>query len=109
MKKIIIDETVSYDCGLMSAAILYWLKGEYDKNKINNINYLDNNYWVDISIRKLSNVYKFLSPSKVVTSLKKLLENDYIIKHNTTNSDNGNSANWYTITNKGLSILNDNE
>ena len=31
MKKIIIDETVSYDCGLISAAILYWLKGEYDK------------------------------------------------------------------------------
>lgn len=109
MKKIIIDETVSYECGLMGAAILYWLKSEYDKNKINNINFLDNSYWVDISIRKLSNVYKFLSPSKVNTGLSKLLENNYIIKHNTTNSDNGNSSNWYTITNKGLTILNENE
>jgi len=96
-----VDVAVSY--GIEQAVLLhdmfFWVK----KNEANNTNFFNGRYWTFNSVKAFTELYPYMSVQKLRTTLKKLEENDLIMKGNFNKSPYDRTC-WYTLTDKGLSI-----
>jgi DNA-binding PadR family transcriptional regulator len=82
--------------------IYWWVK----KNKANNKNFYDGDYWTYNSSRAFSELFPYMNQQKIRRALINLEENG-LIKTGNYNKLKYDRTLWYAITEKGLSVLND--
>lgn len=95
-----VAEVVGVDGAIILQNIQYWIS----KNKANNKHFYDENYWTYNSIAAFEELFPFWSKKQISRILKNLIENGYLIDGN-YNKQNYDRTKWYTITQKGYSIL----
>lgn len=91
---------VGVDGAVMLQNINYWIA----KNKANNKHFYDESYWTYNSISAFEQLFPFWSKKQLSRILKSLIDNGYLADGN-YNKQNYDRTKWYTITQKGYSIL----
>ena len=90
--------------GILEAVLLnhlwFWIK----KNKANNDNYFDGNYWTYNSKKAFSELFPYASERQIDYALKKLIDCGLVITGNYNKSSYDRTL-WYAITKVGYSIL----
>lgn len=90
--------------GILEAVLLnhlwFWIK----KNKANNTNYFDGNYWTYNSKKAFSELFPYASERQIDYALKKLIDCGLAITGNYNKSSYDRTL-WYAITKVGYSIL----
>lgn len=90
--------------GILEAVLLnhlwFWIK----KNKANNTNYFDGNYWTYNSKKAFSELFPYASERQIDYALKKLIDCGLVITGNYNKSSCDRTL-WYAITKVGYSIL----
>lgn len=90
--------------GILEAVLLnhlwFWIK----KNKANNTNYFDGNYWTYNSKKAFSELFPYASERQIDYVLKKLIDCGLVITGNYNKSSYDRTL-WYAITKVGYSIL----
>lgn len=90
--------------GILEAVLLnhlwFWIK----KNKANNTNYFDGNYWTFNSTKAFSELFPYASERQIKYALKHLREEE-IIKVGNYNKDTRDRTLWYAFTEKGKAIV----
>ena len=94
--------------GIAEAIILnhfeYWIK----KNKANDKNYFNGNYWTYNSVKAFKEIFPYLTEKKISSALAKL-KNEGIIITGNFNENKYDRTLWYAITKKGYCILQNGE
>lgn len=80
--------------------LFFWI----NKNVANNKNFNEERYWTYNSTKAFSELFPYLNESKIFRILKKLQDNDIIIKGN-FNKEKFDRTAWYAFTDNGISIL----
>ena len=80
--------------------LFFWI----NKNVANNKNFNEERYWTYNSTKAFSELFPYLNESKISRILKKLQDNDIIIKGN-FNKEKFDRTAWYAFTDNGISIL----
>ena len=78
----------------------YWLA----KNKANEKHYHDNRYWTYNTAKALSELFPYISESKMYRTLKHLEDEEILLKGNFNKSKMDRTC-WYSFTDKGLEML----
>lgn len=90
--------------GILEAVLLnhlwFWIK----KNKANNTNFFDGNYWTYNSKKAFSELFPYASERQIDYALKKLIDCGLVITGNYNKSSYDRTL-WYAITKVGYSIL----
>lgn len=90
--------------GILEAILLnhlwFWIK----KNKANNTNYFDGNYWTYNSKKAFSELFPYASERQIGYALKKLIDCGLVITGNYNKSSYDRTL-WYAITKVGYFIL----
>lgn len=90
--------------GILEAVLLnhlwFWIK----RNKANNTNYFDGNYWTFNSTKAFSELFPYVSERQIKYALKHLREEE-IIKVGNYNKDTRDRTLWYAFTEKGEAIV----
>lgn len=98
------DTEIAELYGLESAIILnniyYWVQ----HNEANNSNFHDGYYWTFNSVKAFNELFPYMSERKIRNSLK-LLEEDGVLITGNYNKVAYDRTKWYSITEKGKSIL----
>ena len=84
--------------------IYYWCI----KNKANNHNFFDGNYWTYNSVKAFSDMFKYMNPKKITAALKNLEESG-LITSGCYNENKYDRTKWYAITDFGYSIYQNRE
>jgi len=92
------------EIGLNDAIILQQLYVWYVNNAHNNINFVDNRYWVYNSVLAFQKQFPYLSAKQIITVLNKLEVSNIIISE-ALNQANYDRTKWYSITEIGLNLL----
>lgn len=88
-------------CAVLLKHLWYWI----EKNKANHKNERDGTYWTYNSISAFCELFPYLSKNTIIRALKKLAD-DGIIKEAVFNDAAFDRTKWYSITEKGYSIIN---
>ena len=80
--------------------IYYWTL----KNKANDKHFHDGYYWTYNSIKAFGELFPYVSERQIQNALKKIKELGIIITNNFNTSPYDKTL-WYTISNKGISIM----
>ena len=87
-------------CAVLLKNIYFWI----EKNKANNKNYYDDNYWTYNSKKAFAELFPYLNERQIDYALKKLIDEGIVITGN-YNKVAYDRTLWYAITKKGYSIL----
>lgn len=98
------DIAVAGEVGLIAAIVFQNIAFWCQHSRANGTNFYDGTYWTYNSIKAFMMIFPYLSKSQIDTAIKKLIENDLIIKGNYNKSSYDRTA-WYALTEKGLSIF----
>lgn len=98
------DIDIAEKYGIKAAIILNNLQYWIEKNKANEKNYFDGNFWTYNSAKAFQVLFKYMSEKEIRTALKILIDEGLIITGN-YNSNCYDHTLWYAITEKGNSIL----
>jgi len=90
--------------GMIEAVLLEHLNFWILKNKANEINFYDGNYWTYNSTKALAELFPYVSLNTVSRALRHLKEEGLILSGN-YNKISYDRTTWYAITEKGNSIL----
>lgn len=105
-KKYRFNEIVANDAGFEEAVmfcnIFYWIN--INKNKEDHFH--EGRYWMYCTVREFKERYPFWSEAQIKRILRNLKKKDYI-DTGEFNKWNPDRTKWYTITEKGLAIMND--
>jgi len=93
-----IAEKIGVNAAIIYANIEFWCA----KNKANNTNFYDNNYWTYNSVKAWKELFPYLGESKIKTALKKL-EDDGFIQSGNYNKSAYDRTKWYSLIH--LSVL----
>lgn len=93
-KKIGVDESI------MLNNFVYWIL----KNKANNKNFFDGNYWTFNSVRAYSELFPFWKESQIKRILKSLIEKNVLIVGN-YNQNAYDRTNWYALSNEYIYLI----
>lgn len=91
---------VGVDGAIMMQNISYWI----EKNRANNKHLYDGKYWTYNSVNAFEQLFPFWSKKQITRILKNLIDNGYLLDGN-YNGKSYDRTKWYTITEKGKSIL----
>ena len=80
--------------------IAFWVK----QNTLNKNNYFEGRYWTYNSLSAYTGLFPYMSQSTIKRVIKHLKDEGLILTGN-FNNDRFNHTNYYTITEKGLSII----
>lgn len=80
--------------------IYFWIQ----KNKANEKNYYDGNYWTYNSTKAFSELFPYLTNRQISYALQKLIDEGILITGNYNQSKYDRTL-WYAITDYGVSIL----
>ena len=97
------DIDVAEKYGLTEAILLNNLQFWIEKNRANNDNFFDGNYWTYNSIEAYTKLFPYLSARKITNAFKKLEDLGIIITGN-YNKIAYDRKKWYAITKAGYSI-----
>ncbi len=92
------------EIGLNDAIIFQQLYVWYVNNAHNNLNYVNNKYWVCNSVLAFQKTFPYLSAKQIITVLTKLELSNLIISE-ALNQANYDRTKWYSITEIGLNLL----
>ncbi len=90
--------------GMVEAVLLEHLNFWISKNKANEINFYDGNYWTYNSTKAFADLFPYISQKAISKALHHLEEEEIIILGN-YNKNVYDRTTWYAITEKGNSIL----
>ena len=90
--------------GMIEAVILEHLNFWISKNKANEVNFHDGNYWTYNSTKALAQLFPYVSSNTISRALRHLKEEGLILFGNYNKSSYDRTI-WYAITQKGNTIL----
>jgi len=94
--------------GMLEAILLEHLNFWISKNKANEVNFYDGNYWTYNSTKALAQLFPYVSLNTISRALRHLKEEGLILVGN-YNKISYDRTTWYAITEKGNSILQNDE
>lgn len=98
------DTDIAEMYGLLESILLnhiyYWV----EKNRANNTNFYDGNYWTYNSTRAFNELFPYVSERQIKNALKHLREEGILITGNYNKSSYDRTL-WYALSEKGLSIV----
>ncbi len=95
---------IAKEAGVNGAVILENLYFWQNKNKANDKNFFDGDYWVYNSIKAWNKLFPYFSEKQIRSALKKI-ESLGFIKTGNYSKLKYNRTKWYSLTEKTLSIL----
>tara|TARA_Y100000361_G_C11161446_1_gene347657 strand:- start:4025 stop:4738 length:714 start_codon:yes stop_codon:yes gene_type:complete len=95
---------IAKQLGLNKAVILYNLDYWIQKNRANNNNYFDGEYWTHNSVSAYKELFPYLSEKAIYKALKDLETDGYLITGN-YHENKYNRSKWYSLTEKYYCIL----
>lgn len=95
-----IAEKYGINCAILLQNIWHWVR----KNESNGENFYDGNYWTYNSARAFSKMFPYMSAKQINTALAKLRD-EGIIETGNYNKVKYDRTLWYSVTEKGKSIL----
>ena len=98
------DVDIARVYGVNAAILLQNLGHWIQKNKANETNYHDGNYWTYNSRRAYRELFPYMSERQIDTAFKKLIDDGIVITGN-YNELKYDRTLWYALTEKGKSIL----
>ena len=98
------DINVAKKYGVHAAVILNNLEHWIAKNKANNQNYFEGNYWTYNSKKAFADLFPYMTTRQIEYALKKLIDDGIIITGNFNKMAYDRTL-WYAITKKGYCIL----
>ena len=98
------DVRIAKEYGINAAVLLNNMYFWIEKNRANNTNYYDGNYWTYNSKKAFAELFPYLNERQIDYALKKLIDGGIIITGN-YNKVAYDRTLWYAITKKGYSIL----
>jgi len=94
---------IASDCGIEAAVLLNNIIFWCEKNRANEENYFDGRYWTYNTISAWQELFKYMKPKTVRSSLEKLRETGYVITGN-FNKKGYDRTLWYAPTGKALAL-----
>jgi len=104
-KKYYFNESIAIDVGFEEAVMLNSIHFWVDKNYGKKDHLHNDKYWMYCTIREFTERYPFWSSAQIKRILKNLKQKDYI-EIGEFNKWSPDRTKWYTISKKGLSIVN---
>lgn len=98
------DIKVAEKYGVHAAIILNNLEHWIAKNKANNQNYFESNYWTYNSKKAFVELFPYMTARQIEYALKKLIDDGVVITGNFNKMAYDRTL-WYAITKKGYCIL----
>lgn len=98
------DIEIAKEYGIQPAILLKNIYFWISKNKANETNYFDGNYWTYNSKKAFAELFPYMNARQIDYALKKLIEDGLIITGNYNKLAYDRTL-WYAITKKGYSIL----
>lgn len=97
-----IDIATNYgiECAILLKHLYYWV----EKNRLNDMNFHDGDYWTFNTKKAFKEQFKYFSERQIDYTLKKL-EGYGLIKTGCYNKNVCDRTKWYTLTKLGYSIL----
>lgn len=91
---------IGVDEAIMLNNFVYWLA----KNKANNKNFFDGNYWTFNSVRAYSELFPFWKESQIKRILKSLIDQNVLVVGN-YNQNAYDRTNWYSLSNEYIHLI----
>ena len=91
---------IGVDEAIMLNNFVYWLA----KNKANNKNFFDGNYWTFNSVRAYCELFPFWKESQIKRILKSLIEQNVLVVGN-YNQNAYDRTNWYSLSNEYIHLI----
>lgn len=98
------DINIAKEYGIQPAIILNHLYFWITKNKANNTNFYNENYWTYNSKKAFSELFPYMTERQIDYALRKLIDCGLVITGNYNKSSYDRTL-WYAITKKGYSII----
>lgn len=98
------DIDTAKEYGLLEAILLNNLWFWIEKNKANEENFYDGEYWTYNSARAFTQLFPYVSQRQIQCALKKLIDNE-ILQTGNYNKNPYDRTLWYSFTLKGKSIM----
>ena len=98
------DTEIAQKYGLLESILLNYIWYWVTKNRANEANYFDGKYWTYNSVQAFSALFPYATPKQIRTALEHLRK-DGILETGNYNESAYNRTLWYTVTEKGESIL----
>ena len=98
------DIDIAKEYGILEAILLNNIQFWIEKNKANEINYFDGEYWTFNSTRAYTELFPYVTQRQVKNALKHLRE-EGILKVGNYNKLTYDRTLWYAFTEKGKSIV----
>ena len=98
------DIDVAKEYGILEAVLLNHLQFWIEKNRANETNFFDGEYWTYNSTRAFNELFPYVSERQIKIALKNLRDKE-IIKVGNYNTVAYDRTLWYTFTEKGKSIV----
>ncbi len=91
---------IGVDEAIMLNNFVYWLL----KNKANNKNFFDGNYWTFNSVRAYSELFPFWNETQIRRILKSLIDQNVLVVGN-YNQNAYDRTNWYSLSNEYIYLI----
>ena len=91
---------IGVDEAIMLNNFVYWLA----KNKANNKNFFDGNYWTFNSVRAYSELFPFWKESQIKRILKSLIDQNVLVVGN-YNQNAYDRTNWYSLSSEYIHLI----
>lgn len=98
------DINIAKEYGIQPAIIFNHLYFWITKNKANNTNFYNENYWTYNSKKAFSELFPYMTERQIDYALRKLIDCGLVITGNYNKSSYDRTL-WYAITKKGYSII----
>lgn len=90
--------------GILEAILINHMWFWIEKNRVNDVNYFDGDYWTYNSTRAFNELFPYVSEKQIKYALKHLRE-EKIIQIGNYNKNTLDRTLWYAFTEKGKSIV----
>ena len=98
------DVSIAKKYGIEEAVLINNLYFWISKNKANEKNFYDGRYWTYNTNKALSDLFPYISESKMFRVIKHLEEEGIVVKGN-YNKEKWDRTCWYSFTDKGISLF----
>ena len=98
------DIDIAKEYGILEAIFLNHLQFWIEKNRANETNFFDGEYWTYNSTRAFNELFPYVSERQIKNALKNLRDNE-VIKVGNYNTVAYDRTLWYAFTEKGKSIV----
>lgn len=98
------DGIIAKEYGIPEAVLLHNIAFWEKQNRLNQHNFFAGRYWSYNTIKAYEGLFDFMSTATIKRALKHLKDEGLILTGN-FNNDRFNHTNYYTLSDKGMSIL----